>query len=44
MIFFHAGDEEDYEHINRTMLNGNVMNIYLIIMAGKYGDIYADDY
>ena len=44
MIFFDDGTYEyDYEHINRTTLDGNVMNMYLIIMEGKYGAIDADD-
>ena len=25
-------DEQDYEHINRTILDGNVMNMSFIIM------------
>ena len=36
-------DEEDYKHINITILDGNVMNIYLIITEGKYGAIDADN-
>ena len=35
--------EENYEHIKRTSLNGNVMIVYLIITKGKYGDIDTDD-
>ena len=43
--FFDDGtDEEYYEHINRTIIDGNVMNIYLIIMEGKYGAIGTDYY
>ena len=37
-------NEEDYKHINRTILDGNVMNIYLIIMEGKYVAINLDGY
>ena len=36
-------DEEYYEHINQTILNGNVMNISVIIMEVDYGAIGADD-
>ena len=36
-------DEEYYENINQTMVDGNVMNMSLIIMEGKYGTIYTDD-
>ena len=44
MIFFEDGtNEEDNEHINKTILDGNVMNMYLIIMEGNYGAIDADD-
>ena len=31
--------EKGYEHINLTIIDGNVMNMYLIIMEGKYGVI-----
>ena len=44
MIFYGREYEEDYKHINRTILYGNVMNIYLIITERKYGTIDADDY
>ena len=37
-------DEEDYEHINRTNFDINVMKISLIITKGKYGAIDADYY
>ena len=44
MNYFNDGtDEEYYKHINRAILDGNVMNMYLIIMKDKYGAIYADD-
>ena len=44
MIFFnHGTDEEDYEHINWTIIDGNMMNMSLIIMEGKYGAIDADN-
>ena len=36
--------EEKYKHINKTILDGNVMNMYLIIMEGNYGAIDADDF
>ena len=36
--------EEDYEHINWTIIDGNVMNNYLIIMERKYCAIDADDF
>ena len=36
-------DEEIYEKINQTILDGNVMNMYLIITEGKYGAIDTDD-
>ena len=43
--FFGDGTyEEDYEHINRNILDGYVTNMSLIIMEVKYGDIDDDDY
>ena len=36
-------DKEFYEKINRNILEGNVMKIYLIIRVGKYGAIDTDD-
>ena len=36
--------EEIYEHINQTILGGNVMNMSLIITEGKYGAIDTDEY
>ena len=36
--------EEDYKHINQTILDGNAMNMSLIIMEGHYGAIDYDDY
>ena len=40
-------DEEDYEDINQTILDDNVLNMSLIIMEGKYcaigGTICAND-
>ena len=36
-------DNGEYECINRTILDINVMNMYLIITKGNYGDISADD-
>ena len=41
---YNGTDEKIYKHINQTILDGNVMNIYLIIMLGKYGAIDNDDY
>ena len=35
--------KEEYEHMNQTILHGNVMNTSLIITEGSYDDIYADD-
>ena len=44
IIIFHNGTyEKEYKHINQTILDGNLMNTYLIIMEGKYYDINADD-
>ena len=37
-------DEEYYENINQTIIDGNVMNMSLIIMEVKYGAIDTDDY
>ena len=43
--FFDDGtDEEYYEHINQTIIDGDVMNMYLIVMERNYGAINADDY
>ena len=36
-------DEEIYKHINQKILDGNVMNMSLIITEGKYGAIDTDD-
>ena len=45
MNFLEDGtDEEYYENINRTILDGSVMNMYLIIIEVKYGAIDTDDY
>ena len=35
--------EEFYEHVNWMIFDGNVMNMYLIIMEGTYGAIYTYD-
>ena len=43
-IFYYGTDEEEYKHINWTVLDGNVMNMYLIFMEGKYGAIDTDNY
>ena len=37
-------DEEYYKNINQTILDGNVMNTYLIIIEEKYGAIDTDYY
>ena len=42
-IFDYGTYEEQYKHINQTILDDNVMNIYLIILEGNFGDIDADD-
>ena len=43
MSFLDDGtDEEVYEHSNRTVLDGNVMNMCLIVMEVKCGAIDAD--
>ena len=45
MILFIGGiDEEDWKHINWNILDGNVMNLSLIIMEGNCGAIDYDDY
>ena len=45
MIFLDDGtDEEYYKNINENILEVNVINMYLIIMEGKYGTIDTDDY
>ena len=36
-------DAENYKHINRAIVDGNVMNMSLIIMKVKYGTIDTDD-
>ena len=43
-FLYDVTDEEYYKNINRTILDGNVMNIYLIITEGKYGSIDTDYY
>ena len=44
MNFLYDGtDEEEYKQINQNILDGNVMNMSLIIMEVDYGDIDADD-
>ena len=35
--------EEYYKHIDQTILYGDAMNMYLVIMEGGYGAIDADD-
>ena len=36
-------DEEYYKHFNRTILDGNVVNMSMIFTGGKYGAINSDD-
>ena len=44
MIFLYDGKfEEQYEHINITILDVNIMNMPVINMDGNYGDIDDDD-
>ena len=43
MIFEDVTNEEEYEHINRTIIDGNMVNISVIIMEGNFGAIGADD-
>ena len=43
-FFYDVTDEEDYQHIHRTILDCNMMNISLIIMEGNYCAIDSDDY
>ena len=38
-----ATDEEYYKKINRTIIYGNMMNISLIVIEGKYGAIDTYD-
>ena len=42
-IFDDGTGEENYKHINRIILDFNVMKMSLIIVEGKYGAISADD-
>ena len=35
--------EVEYEIINRTIIDGNFINISLIISKVNYGDVYAED-
>ena len=45
MIFKDEGIDEVYKkNINRTILDGNVMNMSLIIIEGKYGAIDTGDF
>ena len=44
IVFLDDGTyDEYYNHINQNILYDSVMNMSLIIMKGKYGDIYTDD-
>ena len=41
--FFGDGKNEwYYDHINQNIIDGNMMNMSLILMEGNYGDIDAD--
>ena len=43
MYFLDYGTyEEEYKHINQNILDGNVINMSLIIMEGNYGSIDSD--
>ena len=42
--FFYGTDEDVYKHINQTIIDGNVVNVSLVIIEGKYGTIDSDDY
>ena len=42
-ILDYGTDEENHEHINQTILDGNVMNMSLIIKKVNYGAIDTDD-
>ena len=42
--FYYDGKyEEEYKQMNQTIIDGNVMNMSLIIIEGNYGAIDADD-
>ena len=43
-IFYDGIYEKNYKHINQTIVDGNVMNMYSVIMEGKYDTIDADNY
>ena len=43
MIFYGGTYEEDKEHRNRTILDGNMMNTYFIILEVNYSSIDSDD-
>ena len=36
-------DEEEYEHMNKNIINANMMNMSLIITKSNYGAIDNDD-
>ena len=42
-FFYDDTYEEEWKQINWTILDGNVMNMYLIINVGKYGAIDSYD-
>ena len=42
--FYDGIYEKNYKHINQTIVDGNVMNMYSVIMEGKYDTIDADNY
>ena len=45
MIFFNDGTyEENYKHINQTILDGNLINMSLVIMEGNCGAVDSDCY
>ena len=45
MIFFNDGTyEENYKRINQTILDGNLINMSLVIMEGNCGAVDSDCY
>ena len=42
-IIDYGTDYEEYEFINKAILDGNVMSMYFIISKVHYGDIDTDD-
>ena len=43
-FLFDVTNEEYYKNIKQTILDGNVMNMSLIIIEGKYGALDTDNY